>query len=124
MPVGADKFNLDATLSAIAQACTALFCHALFDAAWHGFAVALLVGLAGFLLHKRKQRFGKPLIAVCRKLSAFCLVLTIPGIISLVTSGRLPPVGVFQFSSLGFLVFWSFVSLHLSAEEMNFEWYS
>lgn len=124
MPYGADKFNLDATLGALWQACSALVCHALFDAALHGLAVAMLVGILGLIAARRGQRFGKPLQAVCKKLSLFCLLLMIPGALALLTCGHLPPVGVFQFSSLGFVVFWGLISLHLSAEEMNFEWFS
>lgn len=122
--MGAEKFNLDATVTAVGQACTALFCHALFDAALHGLAVALAVGLVGLVFTQRRKRFGKPLLAVSAKLAMFCAVLTLPGIIALATAGHLPPVGVFQFSSLGFVVFWGLISLHLSAEEMNFEWFS
>jgi predicted branched-subunit amino acid permease len=122
--MGAEKFDLNATVSAIGQACTALFCHALFDAALHGLAVALTVGLVGLILSQRRQRFGKPLMAVSAKLAMFCAALLLPGLIALITSGHLPAVGVFQFSSLGFVVFWGLISLHLSAEEMNFEWFS
>jgi hypothetical protein len=124
MPVGADRFDLDATLAAISQACTALFCHALFLAALHGLAVAAVVGISGYFIATRGVRFGKPLVAVSRKLFIFCGVLTVPGLGALLFSGHLPPVGVFHFSSLGFIVFWSVISLHLSAEEMNFQWYS
>lgn len=124
MPLGSDRFDLNATLAAMGQALNALICHALFDAALHGIFVAAVVGLIGYLLFRRGGRFGKPLIAVAKKLSIFCAVLALPGVASLITQGQLPPVGVFHFSSLGFVVFWGLISLHLSAEEMNFQWFS
>ncbi|SRR5579875_2630763 len=119
-----ERFNLDATLAALGQAAGALVCHALFDAAVHGLAVAAAVAAVGLLIARRQSRLGRPLLAAGRKLGIFCAALAVPGLISLLTSGRLPPVGVFHFSSLGFVVFWSLISLHLSAEEMNFQWFS
>lgn len=124
MPTGSERFDLDATLAAIGQALQAIICHAVFDAALHGIAVALVVGACGFFLVKRQKRFGRPLMAAARKLMIFCTFLLIPGFASLLLAGHLPPVGVFQVSSLGFIVFWCVISLHLSAEEMNFQWFS
>jgi len=123
MPPGVEPFNLDQTLISFGQALRAVVCHVWFDAALHGLLMALLLGLAGFVLYKRRTRFGKPLMAVCRRLSLFCLVLMLPGGLALATSGQLPPTGVFHISSLGFLAFWSLICLHLSAEEMNFQWF-
>ncbi|HEY9869204.1 MAG TPA: hypothetical protein V6D08_08560 [Candidatus Obscuribacterales bacterium] len=123
MPFGQEKFNLDSALASAWQAFQAVVCHIGFEAALHGLAFAFLLGLAGLVFIRRGQRFGRPLVAVCFKLSLFCLVLMLPGVMALVLSGRLPATGTLKISSLGFIVFWSLISLHLSAEEMNFEWF-
>lgn len=41
----------------------------------------------------------------------------------MVTAGKLPQVGTLQLNSIGLLGFWTLVILHLSMEEMNFEWF-
>ncbi len=118
-----EAFDLAGTLSGAGQALGAIVCHIGFQAALHGLAFALVLGLLGLVLARRGQRFGKPLIAVCGKLSLFCLALMIPGGVALVVSGGLPSTGTFEITSLGFIVFWSLIGLHLSAEEMNFQWF-
>jgi len=123
MPFGQDNFDLQATMSGAGQALGAIVCHIGFEAALHGLAFALVLGLAGLILARRGQKFGRPLMAVCGKLSLFCLVLMSPGVIALLVSGGLPSTGTFEITSLGFIVFWSLISLHLSAEEMNFQWF-
>jgi len=123
MPFGQDKFDLQATINGTGQALGAIVCHIGFEAALHGLAFALVLGLAGLILAGRGQKFGRPLMAVCAKLSLFCLVLMSPGVIALLVSGGLPSTGTFEITSLGFIVFWSLISLHLSAEEMNFQWF-
>lgn len=123
MPVGADGFNLDQTMQMIGQAFYGVTCHIWFDAALHGLAIAVLIGLTGLVLKTRNHRYGRPLMAVCWKLGLFCLLLVMPGALALLISGTLPPTGAFKISSLGFIVFWSWISLHLSAEEMNFQWF-
>ncbi|MBX9720092.1 MAG: hypothetical protein K2X81_01750 [Candidatus Obscuribacterales bacterium] len=72
MPGQLEHFNLDATLSMVSQAFTALICHIGFDAAFHGLIFAALIGIAGLLMAAKGVRFGKPLVAVCKKLSLFC----------------------------------------------------
>jgi MYXO-CTERM domain-containing protein len=123
MPFGQEKFNLDSALAGAWQAFQAVVCHIGFEAALHGLAFAVVLGLAGLVFIRRRQRFGRPLLAVCWKLSLFCLVLMLPGVLTLVLSGQLPPTGTLKISSLGFMAFWSLISLHLSAEEMNFQWF-
>lgn len=121
MPVGQDRFDLDACLAAMKEGLAAVVCHIGFDAAIHGLIFAVVVGLAG--LSRRNDRFGKPLVAVSRKLALFCLILLLPGALSVAFTGRLPSTGTFQISSLGFIVFWTLITLHLCAEEMNFQWF-
>lgn len=115
-----ETFNLQATLQATGQAFQAVVCHVFFDAALHGLAMAAVVGFIGLILDRRGKRPGKPLLNVCRKLSVFCLVLMIPGAVAFVTMGKLPPVGVYNVNSVGFICFWSLVCLHISAEEMEY----
>ncbi|HEY9785461.1 MAG TPA: hypothetical protein V6D17_08675 [Candidatus Obscuribacterales bacterium] len=116
---GSETFNLQATLDAIGQALAAIICHVVFDAGIHGLVMASCVGLIGFVLHKRGVRYGKPLMNVFRRLSIFCGIIMIPGFAALVTTGKLPPVGVYNVNSAGFICFWSLICLHISAEEMN-----
>jgi hypothetical protein len=121
-PTG-DKFDLQATLDAAGTAFQAVCCHIFFDAALHGIVIAALLGIVGAILWKRKQRFGRPLVMVSKKLAIACSIMALPGIISLALSKELPPTGAFHINSLGFILFWSWICLHLSAEEMNFEWF-
>jgi len=115
-----DSFNLHQTIIAVQQAIFAVICHMLFDAALHGLVMALTLGLIGFILNKRQNRFGKPLMNVCRRLSLFCLLLAAPGALTLLLQGHLPPAGLYNVNSIGFVIFWSLICLHLSAEEMNY----
>ena len=119
----ASGFDLDSTIKSVEQAFTALVCHIGFDAALHGLLMAIVIGIIGLWMSVGKKKFGKPLIWVCIKLTIFCVILMIPGLISLGITGKLPATGNLSVSSLGFIVFWSLICLHLSAEEMNFEWF-
>lgn len=123
MPISQATFDLQAALSSAEQALAAVVCHIGFQAAVHGLAFSLVLGLAGLICQHRGLRFGKPLLAVCAKLGLFCLLLMVPGALSLIVSGQLPPTGSLHISSLGFIVFWSLICLHLSAEEMNYQWF-
>jgi len=118
---GSEHFDLAATTNAIGNGIIALICRIGFDAAVHGYCVAAVVLLVGLTLSSRKHRYGKPLVAVFRKIAVFCTILIIPGLISLVSTGKLPPVNSLQLSSFGLLGFWALVTLHLCMEEMNFQ---
>ena len=118
-----EKFDLQATLDMAGGAFQAVACHIFFDAALHGAAIAIIIGIIGAILWSRKNRSGRPLVMVCKKLLIACAVMATPGLISLMCSRQLPPTGAFQINSLGFIAFWSWITLHLSAEEMNFEWF-
>jgi hypothetical protein len=123
LPSGVDRFNLDATLQMAGQAATAVFCNIVLAAAGHGLILAFLVACLGLVLTTRKHRYGRPLLVVAGKIAIVCAVMAIPGSIFWLSTHHLPATGTFQVSSLGFLVFWSWISLHLCAEEMNFEWF-
>lgn len=118
-----ERFNLHETVVAVQNALYAVICHMLFVWALHGLVMGLVVGSIGFVLHRRNNRYGKPLMAVCRRLCVFTLVFMAPGLLAIVTQGHLPAAGVFNVNSLGFVVFWSLICVHLSAEEMNHRWF-
>lgn len=116
-------FNFHQTCDAVFQALGAIVCHVVFDAGLHGLFMALIVGAIGYACHVRGAKQGKPLLNVCKKLSIFCLALMIPGFIALLTTHQLPPVGVYNVHSIGFICFWSLICLHISAEEMNHQFF-
>ena len=118
---GTEHFDLNATMDAISNAFTSLVCRIGFDAAVHGFCLAAVVLLVGLACLSRKHRYGKPLLSVSKKIAIFCAVLVVPGLICLLTTGKLPLVDRLQLSSFGLLGFWSLVTLHLCMEEMNFQ---
>ena len=107
----------------IGQGFAAVVCHVLFDAALHGLAIAMVFLAMGFVFLKRKHRLGRPFMSVGKRLSIFCGLLMLPGLGSLILTGGLPSTGVFSINSLGFIVFWSLICVHLSAEEMNYQWF-
>ena len=120
---GTEHFSLAATMTALQQGLVTIVCRIGFDAAVHGFIVGLIIACVGLFLASKKQRYGKPLLSVARKIAIFCAVMAMPGAICLVTSGSLPPVNSLQLSSVGLIGFWSLVTLHLIMEEMNFQWF-
>jgi hypothetical protein len=118
---GTEHFDLAATTNAVWQAIVAVVCRIGFDAAVHGFCVAAIVLAVGLSLSAKGHRYGKPLVAVFRKIALFCSILVLPGLICLMTSGKLPPVNSLQLSSVGLIGFWALVTLHICMEEMNFQ---
>ncbi len=116
-----EHFNLAATTDAIGHAIVSIVCRIGFDAAIHGYCVALIVLVVGISLKGKGHRYGKPLVAVFRKIAIFCTVLMLPGLVCLLTQGKLPPVNTLQLNSVGLIVFWALVTLHLIMEEMNFQ---
>jgi tetrahydromethanopterin S-methyltransferase subunit C len=115
-----ESFNLHQTVQAIEQAAYAVVCNIFFWAALHGIIMALVLGAIGYVLFKRKIKLGRPFMSVCRRLCLFCGIVTIPGLISLLTAHSLPPAGVANINSWAFLGFWGLICVHLSAEEMNY----
>ncbi|HEY9684594.1 MAG TPA: hypothetical protein V6C86_23640 [Oculatellaceae cyanobacterium] len=116
-------FNLHETVNMVLSAMYAVICNILFWAAVHGLAIAVCFGVIGFILFKRKIAVGRPFMSVCRKLCIACGLLSIPGLISLITTHALPQAGVANVNSMAFIVFWSLICVHLSAEEMNHRWF-
>jgi len=123
METGSEAFNLHETVNMVFHAMYAVTCNICFWAAVHGIATALLFGIIGFILFKRKVSVGRPFMSVCRRLSMFCLLLAVPGCISLLALHGLPSAGVANVNSIAFVIFWSLICVHLSAEEMNYRWF-
>ena len=119
METSTDNFNLQQTLATIGQAMQAVFSHMLFDFALHGLILALVLAIIGFYFLQNKHPYGLPIIRVSKRLSVFCLVFALPGILYLTIHHCLPNAGVFSFNSIGILCFWAWVSAHLAAEEVN-----
>lgn len=119
----AEKFNFQETVHEVGQAAIAVIGHCLFDAAVAGFVLALVLALVALVLSRSKHRFTKPLFSVSRRLSMVCAVVAVPGVLYLIFSGKLPNSGNYNVSFLGYIVWWSMVSVHMCAEEMNFQWF-
>jgi len=117
MESGSENFNLHATMQAIGSAVVAVVGHMLFKFAIHGLIMAIVLMLVGFILEKRKHRFGRPLVLVTGRIFLFCGILCLPGAYFLVKDGHLPDAGVFNINSYGFISLWSLIFLHLTAEE-------
>lgn len=120
---GTEHFDLAATVDAISAAVVAIVCRVGFDAAVHGMIVGLIIAAVGLVLMNRQHRYGKPLLAVFKKIAIFCAILGLPGAIALVSTGKLPPVNNLVLSSVGLIGFWALVTLHLCMEEMNFQYF-
>lgn len=118
---GTEHFDLAAASNSVWNALSSVVSRVGFDAAVHGICVASVVLLVGIYFSTRHHRYGKPLIAVSKKMAIFCSLLGLPGLISLLSSGKLPPVNSLQLSSIGLIGFWTLVTLHLCMEEMNFQ---
>jgi hypothetical protein len=123
MDTNVQSINLDAVIANVWHAIGIVVCTVGFEAAVHGLILACLIGLLGLYLRKQKHKTGVPLLAVFRKLSIFCILLMIPGLIALSTAGQLPHVGSLKLPSIGLFAFWSLILVHLTAEEMNFQWF-
>jgi hypothetical protein len=123
MPTEAGTFDLQATINAVLQALSAVVCNIGFQVATVGLIVALIIGSAGVISLTRGKRTGKPLLAVSRKMAIFCVCLSLPGVASLVTQGRLPAVNQLVLHPFGLFGFWGLVTAHLCMEEMNYQWF-
>lgn len=117
-----DNFSFAETVHNVQEAAVNIFCRIIFDWAAHGLAVALVLAISGLILLQRKHRLAKPFLAVSRKLGVFCAIVAVPGAITLVTTGTLPPVGVYNGGSLAFLALWSLICAHMLGEETNYQW--
>jgi DMSO/TMAO reductase YedYZ heme-binding membrane subunit len=119
----AEKFDFHQTVDMVWQAATGVIGHCLFDAAVHGFVLAAILALVALILSRSKHRFTKPLFAVSRRLSIVCAIVAVPGVLYLIFTRSLPYSGNYNVTSLGYIVWWSMVSVHMCAEEMNFQWF-
>lgn len=117
-----DNFSLKDTMHSIFEAAYGVSCHILFDGACHGLIVALILLAAGFLLAKSKHRLSSPFLAVGRKLGICCTIVAIPGAITLLTKGGLPPCGYYNINSIGYFSLWSLICAHMVGEEINYQW--
>ncbi len=120
-----EKFDFQQTVSEVWQAAWGVIGHCLFDAALNGFILAFVLACVALILRNSKtnHRFTKPLFSVARRLSMVCAVVAVPGVLYLISTGKLPAAGNYNVTSLGYIVWWSMVSVHMCAEEMNFQWF-
>lgn len=118
-----EPFDLQATASMVVNALGAVVTTIGFQAAVHGLLVALVIAICAFVSHHRRGKWARPLFAVFKKVSIFCVVLGLPGAVSLLTSGKLPQVNQLELNSFGLIGFWSLVTAHLCMEEMNFQFF-
>lgn len=118
-----EPVDLQATTSAVLNALGAVLCTIGFQAAVHGLFVACVILVFAFVALRRQSKTARPLFVVAKKISIFCVLLGLPGSISLVTAGHLPQVNQLELNSFGLIGFWALVTAHLCMEEMNFEWF-
>jgi hypothetical protein len=116
-----EHFSLKDTLHTVWDAASSVFCHIIFDWAAHGLLVAAFLVLVSFVLASRQHRLAKPFLAVGRKLAIFSAIFAFPGLLTLVMTGKLPPVGVYNINSIGYLCFWSLFCAHAIGEESNYQ---
>ena len=100
METGTETFNLHKTIEAIGQAMQAILCHMLFDFALHGLLMAIVLVTLSIYLLKRKHAYAVSVRRVAKRITIFCLLLAIPGGLSLVLRHSLPAAGVFNFNSI------------------------
>jgi uncharacterized membrane protein len=123
MPTPAETFDLQATMHVVGQALYAVVCNIGFQAALSGLFVALVIAIIALVSLKQGKPTGKPLLAVVRKITIFCVLLALPGAFTLLTQRQLPPVNQLVLNPFGLICFWGLVTAHLCMEEMNFQWY-
>lgn len=120
---GPEPFDMQATLALIWNALTAVVCNIGFQAAVHGLLVACVICAIAMVAMQRRSKTARPLLAVVRKISIFCIALAVPGFFCLVTSGKLPPVNSLELNSFGLIGLWALITAHLCMEEMNYQWF-
>ncbi len=122
MENGVDKFNLSEVLQQVGNAAYSISCHIIFDLAVHGLAIALFMLTIGLILASMRHRLSGPFLVVGRKLGLVCSIGAVPGVVTLVSSHSLPPVGVYNINSLGYICLWSLITAHMLGEETNYQW--
>jgi heme A synthase len=116
-----EHFSLKDTMHTVMDAAYSVFCHIIFDWAAHGLIVAVILIIISFVLASRQHRLAKPFMAIGRRLAIFSAIVAAPGLFTLVTSGKLPAVGVYNINSIGYLCFWSLICAHALGEESNYQ---
>ncbi|MBI5176266.1 MAG: hypothetical protein SFV17_26765 [Candidatus Obscuribacter sp.] len=122
MENGVDKFNLSEVLQQVGNAAYSVSCHIIFDLAVHGLAIALFMLTIGLILASMRHRLSGPFLVVGRKLGLVCSIGAVPGVVTLLSSHSLPPVGVYNINSLGYICLWSLITAHMLGEETNYQW--
>ncbi len=115
-------FSVTQTMQHVAAAAYGVFCHIIFDGAVHGLVVAVLLLTTGAILAGRKHKLSAPFLIVGKKLLIFCLVIASPGLYTFLTTHALPPVGNYNFNSIGYFSLWSLICAHGLGEEINYQW--
>jgi heme A synthase len=116
-----EHFSLKETLHTVMDAAYSVFCHIIFDWAAHGLIVAAILVVVSLVLAKRQHKLAKPFMAIGRRLAIFSAIVAAPGLFTLVTTGKLPDVGVYNINSIGYLCFWSLICAHALGEESNYQ---
>jgi len=116
-----EHFSLKDTMHTVWDAAYSVFCHIIFDWAAHGLIVAAILVIVSLVLASRQHRLAKPFMAVGRKLAIFSAIFAFPGLFTLLTTGKLPAVGVYNINSIGYLCFWSLFCAHAIGEESNYQ---
>lgn len=124
MPEVSQGFSLVGTIQDAAHALVAVVCRIGYEMAVHGLAVSAVILAIALVQYACHVKYAHPLYVVSRKLAIFCLILAIPGGLSLLIDGYLPAVNSLQLNSVGILCFWGLVVSHLCMEEMNFQWFN
>ena len=119
-----DDFNMQETVQAVLDALGGVFCHVCFDASLYGIPVAAAVALLSLVVKQKKQHMAKPMLLAAGKLAVVCAIFSIPGFICLAITGSLPSTGYFQVNGIGFIGFWSLVSVWQCGEQVNHQWFS
>jgi hypothetical protein len=105
----------------LGQGLYAVVGHICFVAGVYGLVTACLIAISGCFA--RSTKYGLPLLVVSRKLVIFCGILAAPGTVILAITHQLPSTGAFEVTPIAFIIFWTWISLHLAAEEFNFEFF-
>jgi heme A synthase len=116
-----EHFSFKDTLHTVLDAAYSVFCHIIFDWAVHGLIVAAILVVVSLVLASRNHRLAKPFMAIGRRLAIFSAIVAAPGLFTLVTTGHLPLVGVYNINSIGYLCFWSLICAHALGEESNYQ---